>query len=70
MTWKPISEYPTTPGDQGPIVLARTAEKQPLLVVYVEGNFVVCPSVPIYYGHKQFGHLWANDVVEFMEIPT
>lgn len=68
--WKPISEYPTTPGEQGPVVLARCKERVPCLVVYVDGNFVVCPSMFIHYGDKKAGLLYANHVTEFMPIPA
>jgi len=68
--WKPISQYPTTPGDQGPIVLARTKEKEPFLVVYVEGQFYECPASPIYYGNRQWGNRTVSGLVEFMEIPA
>lgn len=67
--WKPISEYPTTPGEQKPVVLARTKEKFPVLVVLKDGHFVVCPAVPVFYGNKQFGVTLADNVIEFMYIP-
>ena len=68
--WKPISEYPTTPGEQGPIVLARTKDKEPILVTLLRGNFYICPGVYMFYGERQSGFMTANHVVEFMEIPA
>lgn len=67
--WRPISEYPTTPGEQGPLVLARTAEKVPYLVVYREGKFFVCPGIPVFYGNRQLDFMTVSSIVEFMEIP-
>ena len=69
MAWKPISEYPTTPGQQGPVVLARTKDKEPILVCYLRGQFYVCPANYMYYGEMQSGFMTANHVTEFMEIP-
>ena len=68
--WKPIREYPTDPNNEGPVVLARDKDKMPLLVRMVEGHFVVCPAVWLFYGSKQLGVTRADDVVEFMEIPN
>lgn len=69
MMWRPIKEYPTTAPEPGPLVLARDAEKRPILVLLKDGHFYICPAVPIYYGDKQFGCMTADHVVEFMEIP-
>ena len=68
--WKPISQYPCTPGEQGPLVLARDKEKSCYLVLLKDGHFVVCPAVFMWYGDKQRGILLADNVVEFMEIPA
>lgn len=68
--WKPIREYPCTPGEQGPLVLARLKDKTPVLVVMRDGHFVVCPAVPVFYGDRQMGVMHADHVVEFMEIPN
>lgn len=70
MAWRPISEYPTTVGFQGPLVLARTADKEPFLVVLRDGHFWICPGVPVFYGNHQMGFMTADHVTEFMEIPA
>ena len=69
MTWKSIKEYPTTAPNQGPIVLARDAEKRPMLVCLNKGHFYICPGVHMRYGDYQEGYMTADHVVEFMEIP-
>ena len=69
MTWRPIAEYPITPGEQGPLVLARDAEKRPMLCLLKEGHFYICPAVPMYYGERQFGCMTCDHIVEFMKIP-
>lgn len=67
--WKPISQYPTTAGTPGPVVLARTADKAPMLVLYQHGHFYICPGIPMFYGEKNFGFVTADHVIEYMDIP-
>lgn len=71
MTWKPIREYPVVlrTDVQGPIVLARTADKLPLLVVMYKGHFQICPGIHMRYGAAEEGYMTADHVIEFMEIP-
>lgn len=71
MTWKPIKEYPVVlPTEiQGPVVLARDAEKRPMLVTLYNGHFQICPGAHMRYGAHESGYLTADHVVEFMEIP-
>lgn len=72
MTWRPIKEYPVVlPAEiQGPLVLARDAEKRPFLVVLYRGHFQICPGVHMRYGANEEGYMTADHVVEFMEIPV
>lgn len=67
--WRPIAEYPTNVTKQGPLVLARDAEKRPMIVTLNEGHFYICPGIPMIYGNRQLGFVTADHVVEFMEIP-
>ncbi len=67
--WKPIREYPTDPLNAGPVVLARDKDKVPVLVRMLDGHFVICPAVWLFYGNHQVGVTYADHVVEFMEIP-
>ena len=69
MTWKPIREYPTTAPESGPLVLARDADKNPMLVLLKYGHFYICPGVPLFYGDRQVGFMTVSNLVEFMEIP-
>lgn len=69
MRWRPIKEYPTNVTEPGPLVLARDAEKRPMLVLLKDGHFYICPGVPIFYGDKQIGFMTADHVTEFMELP-
>jgi hypothetical protein len=69
MAWKPIREYPTTAPEPEPIVLARDAEKRPMLVLLNKGQFYICPGMPMFYGDNQFGCMIAGGLVDFMEIP-
>lgn len=71
--WQPIKDYPIEPGPQGasgPLVLARTADKQPMVVLMNNGIFYPCPGVPIFYGHHQVGFMTVSNLVEFMDIPA
>lgn len=70
MGWKPREEYKTL-AERHDVILTRCRDGHtgPMLVIWREGHFVVCPGIPILYGANTCG-FWTHDHFdEWTEIP-
>lgn len=70
MTWKPREEYKTLV-DQHKVILTRctNGDTGPMLVIWCNDHFLVCPGVPIFYGSNQCGWMKHDYFDEWMDIP-